>query len=161
MGRTFFLMLGFVLTIGCGYAQDTLKAQKPKVTHELIEGFLPERMYNKVLESHQISLHTIKHILIDTETLAYSNKLVFVRELTQEELLVFKQLLLVDTSYHWRAYNEEFVFYPSRQFVMKSSRDPLNIVANFDNSYISFIGLDGQMVLPIQGELKAFLRNLY
>lgn len=159
MGRTFFLMLGFVFTIGCGYAQDTLKAQKPKVENELIEGFLPERMYNKVMETHQISLHTIKHILIDTETLAYSNKLVFVRELTQDEIVAFKQLLLTDSSYHWKAYNEEFIFYPSKQFVLKSSNDPLNIVANFDNSYISFIGLDGQMVLPIQNGLQEFLNR--
>lgn len=148
-----------MLTLGCGYAQDTLKTQKPLVTNELIEAFLPERMYQKVMETNQISLYAVKHMLVDADTFEYSNKLVLVRELTQEELVEFQQLLLLDDSYHWRAYNEEFIFYPAVQFVMKSSNDPLNIVANFNNSYISFIGLDGQIVIPIQNELQEFLNR--
>ena len=156
MRRIFFLSVLCMISVGGLYAQDT-NGQEKTPKSELIEAFLPERTYKTLTESHDISQFAVKHILLDSDTLEYSNKLVFLRDLTQEEVTSLLQLLNDDASYIWKEYNDDFTFYPCRQYVLKNGRNPINVIVNFEYTHVSFISLEGQMVIPIQLQLRELL----
>ncbi len=162
MSRFIIIIVISFLLVGCKcFNQEIVN---PTITNnyssDKVEGFLPETTYKVLNSIGQISYFKVAQKLIEGTDNEYSNKSLFIRDVSEAELIQLVHLLKNDDSYQWANYSEKNNFEVANQFVCKSEQGQFNLLTNKDNTLVSFISLDGQSVIPVHENFSKYLNNL-
>lgn len=158
-----YLIVAFsFLLVGCKCAQkeNTIQDISDSIVSEKLEGFLPQATFETLNTINQISYFKVNSSLIEGTDNEYSNKSLFVRDLSDTELKELLHYMKNDDSYQWENYTKETNFEVANQLICKSDQGQFNLLTNKDHTIVSFISLEGQSIIPINQDLTIFLKTI-
>ncbi|MGB1308598.1 MAG: hypothetical protein ACPG6B_06790 [Oceanihabitans sp.] len=157
MSRFLFFIVFSIFLVGCNCSNQVISQT---IVSEKVEGFLPQATFEVLNTIEQISYFKVTPTLIEGTEDEFSNKSLFVRDLSESEIQELLQYLKNDDSYQWTKYSEEINFEAANQFVCKSEEGQFNLLTNKKKSLVSIISLDGQRIIPINQNFTSYLNNL-
>lgn len=150
------LFLSCMMLLNCGCIRNKTTNATKNITS--LEALLPENTIKIIKATTKISFFKVEqHLIAGTEN-EYSNKSIFQRDLTEQEVTQFLKLVYQDNSYNWQNYTETVPnFLPTKQFVLKNGNEQVNVLLDLKKQMLSVINLDGQHIIPITNKLQNFL----